>query len=78
MNASIEARKLSIVEYLAELEDENIIQQIENLLKPRVDFWDELNDREKSLIQQGLKDLEQGKRIDFQTFMKEQRSRQKS
>lgn len=78
MNASIEARKLSIIEYLAELEDENIIQQIENLLKPRVDFWDELNDREKSLIKQGLKDLEQGKRIDFQQFMKEQRNRQNS
>jgi phage antirepressor YoqD-like protein len=78
MNASIEARKLSIIEYLAELEDENIIQQIENLLKPRVDFWDELSDREKSLIKQGLKDLEQGKRIDFQQFMKEQRNRQNS
>lgn len=78
MNASIEARKLSIIEYLAELEDENIIRQIENLLKPRIDFWDELNDHEKSLIKQGLKDLEQGKRIDFQKFMKEQRNRQKS
>lgn len=78
MNASIEARKLSIIEYLAELEDENIIQQIENLLKPRVDFWDELSDREKSPIKQGLKDLEQGKRIDFQQFMKEQRNRQNS
>ncbi len=73
MNVNIESRKLSIIEYLAEVEDEAVIQQIENLLKPRTDFWDELNDREKAIIKQGLNDIEQGKRIDFQEFMKNRR-----
>ncbi len=70
MNVNIESRKLSIIEHLAEVEDESVIQQIENLLKPRTDFWDELNDHEKAIIKQGLNDLEQGKRVDFQEFMK--------
>ena len=73
MNVSIETRKLSIIEHLAEVEDEAVIQQIENLLKPRTDFWDELNDREKAIIKQGLNDIEQGKRVDFQEFMKNRR-----
>lgn len=73
MNVNIESRKLSIIEHLAEVEDEGVIQQIENLLKPRTDFWDELNDREKAIIKQGLNDLEQGRRVDFQTFIKERR-----
>ncbi len=76
MNVSIESRKLSIIEHLAEVEDEAVIRQIENLLKPRTDFWDELSDREKAIIKQGLNDLEQGKRIDFQAFKKERRQRQ--
>lgn len=70
MNVSIEARKLSIIEHLAEVEDKAVIQQIENLLKPRLDFWDELSEREKVIIKQGLNDLEQGKRVDFQVFIK--------
>ena len=76
MDLSIELRKLSIIEHLAEVEDVGVIQQIENLLKPRTDFWDELNDLEKAAIKQGLNDLEQGKRVDFQEFMKERRQRQ--
>ena len=76
MNVNIESRKLSIIEHLAEVEDEGVIQQIENLLKPRTDFWDELSDREKAIIKQGLNDLEQGKRVDFQEFMKNRRQRQ--
>ena len=78
MNVNIESRKLSIIEHLAEVEDEGVIQQIENLLKPRTDFWDELSEREKSLIKQGFNDLEQGKRVDFQEFMKNRRQRQTS
>lgn len=73
MNINIEMRKLSIIEHLAEVEDEAVIQQIENLLKPPTDFWDELNDGEKAIIKQGFKDLEEGKRVDFQEFMKNRR-----
>ena len=61
---------------LFKVHDVGVIQQIENLLKPRTDFWDELNDLEKAAIKQGLNDLEQGKRVDFQEFMKERRQRQ--
>ena len=71
MNVSIESRKLSIIEHLAEVEDEAVLRQIENLLKPRTDFWDELSDREKAIIKPGLNDLEQGERIDFQAAKEE-------
>jgi len=69
-HSNIEARKLSIIEYLADLQDEGILQQIENLLKPRNDFWDELSDTEKSIIVKGIESLDQGKRIPFSEFIK--------
>ena len=69
LNSNIEARKLSIIEYLAELQDEGILQQIENLLKPSVDLWDELSEKEKEILKQGIKDLDTGKRIPFNEFI---------
>lgn len=69
MNATLEARKLSIIEYLAEIEDEALIQQIEALLKPSVDFWDELNEVQKASIRRGLEQLKNGQRTDYKTFI---------
>lgn len=66
MNATLEARKLSIVEYLAEVNDESIIQQIEALLKPTVDFWDELTEAQKAHILNGLEQLSAGKKVKYQ------------
>ena len=69
----MEARKLSIIEYLAEVEDEAVIMQIENLLKPKIDIWDELSDREKAIIRQGEKELNEGKRIPLKEFLAKRR-----
>lgn len=69
MNANLEARKLSIVEYLVELEDEAILQQIERLLKPKVDFWEDLSDKQRQSVQRGLKQLKNGEKVDYETFI---------
>lgn len=63
MSISLEARKLAIIERLAEMEDEIIISQIENLIQPKVDIWDELSTAERELVLKGVKDLEEGRRI---------------
>ena len=73
MTATIETRKLSIIEYLAELDDESILLQIENLLKPKVDFWDELSEKDKATILQGEADLNAGKRVAFADFLAQRR-----
>ncbi len=75
MTATIETRKLSIIEYLAELDDVSILLQIENLLKPKVDFWDELSDNDKALIRQGEADLNAGKRVAFADFLAQRRQK---
>jgi len=69
MSISLEARKLHIIEYLAEVEDESVLLQIENLLQPKVDFWDELSEAEKASIQKGVEQLDAGQRISYDAFM---------
>ena len=69
MNATLEHRKRSIVTYLAETQDEAIVLQIENLLKPAVDIWDELNESRKEAIRTGVQQLREGKNIDYKDFI---------
>jgi len=45
MNTTLEHRKQSILAYLAETQDEVLILQIENLLKPTIDIWHELTEK---------------------------------
>ncbi len=75
MTAKLETRKLSIIEYLAELDDESILLQIENLIKPKVDFWDELSEKDKATIRKGEADLNAGKRIAFADFLAQRRQK---
>lgn len=69
MNLTLEDRKLSIVASLAEVRDEGIIRQIENLIEPARDFWDELSDRDRQFIQTGLGQLAQGQRTEYGIFL---------
>lgn len=69
MDALLEKRKLIIIEFLADLQDEKIILQIENLLKPSTDFWDELSDAEKSSIERGISQFKQGQKQEYKDFL---------
>ena len=69
MNATLEHRKHNIVAYLAETQDEAIIVQIENLLKPAMDIWDELTESQKAAIRLGVQQLKEGKKIDYKEFI---------
>lgn len=66
MANTLEARKLKLRDLLAEVEDESIILQLEMLLKPQKDFWDDLSEEDKASIQRGLEQLDRGERIPYE------------
>jgi hypothetical protein len=65
MTATLESRKKLIVQSLADLNDEALIQQIENLIFPKIDFWDDLTEAQRLSIQKAWNQLEDGNRIAF-------------
>ena len=69
MGTTLESRKLRIVDFLAEVDDESIIFQIENLLFTRKNWWTEISEHERASILRGAKDADKGKKVDFVTFM---------
>jgi hypothetical protein len=75
---AVETRKRAILEYLAETQDELVLMQIENLLKPSIDIWDELSEPQKQVIIQGVEALNRGPKIGYEEFITKYRSRQKA
>ena len=66
-----ERRKQNILEQLAEVEDVHILQQIEYLLNPKIDFWETLSDKEKESIDRGIADLDAGRKVSLERFLEE-------
>ena len=65
--------KLELFRYIDNLEENKLLQIyksiISNTPEQEIDFWDTLNEWQKQDIEMGLKDLEEGKKIDFDEAM---------
>lgn len=79
---TLEARKLSLVESLIAIKDENIIIWLEDFLKnakiaaPKpTDFWNELSEAQKERIELAKKQLEAGEGIPHEAVMAEFRKK---
>lgn len=75
MTATLEARKLHIIDLLLDLKNDRLIQLIETLLSSEDDFWGELSKEQKLKIEQAIQDLDAGKGIPHATVAQEFRQR---
>ncbi|MFD2826669.1 hypothetical protein ACFSYG_09305 [Leeuwenhoekiella polynyae] len=56
---------------ILENENSDFIQRVSDFVKnEKIDFWDELNLSEQKEIKKGIKDLDNGKRISYESFLK--------
>ncbi len=69
----IQARKLTLIQWLAGLTDEKLLNKVEAISKEDVDFWDELNTEQQEEIKRGAKELDEGKNHDYQKVMSRHR-----
>ena len=76
MANTLEARKLHILASLAEVNDEAVIHQIENLLFPKRDWWLDLTERAQKSILNGAQQATDGKKVEFQSFMQKLKNRE--
>ena len=69
----IQADKLKLIEWLLSLKDHSLIEKL-NFFKENVseknDWWETLSDFEKQSIDQGIKDIEEGKTLPHSEVMK--------
>lgn len=65
---SIPAKKLVLIEWLLKLQDERLLGKIEKL-KEQSDFWNELTAEEKARIEEGINDLDAGRKTPYESII---------
>jgi hypothetical protein len=78
MSATIEYRKLSIIDSLVGLKNERIISLIETLLKSETDFWNQLTDNQKARIELAISEIDAGKGLSHESVMQDFRQKYSS
>lgn len=67
----IQTSKIELVKMILSIKNEKFIEKItEFIQKEKVDFWNELSLSEQNEIEQGIKELNIGKRVEFNDFLK--------
>jgi hypothetical protein len=67
----IRTTKLELVKTILDTENNDFIQRIADFVKKeKVDFWDDLSLSEQSEIKQGIEELDKGKRVSYESFLK--------
>jgi hypothetical protein len=62
----IKAKKLDLIQWLIQLNDERLLRKIEAIQSEDADFWNELNEHEKQEIKKGLGELEAGQKHEYE------------
>ena len=77
-NMDIRAEKLSLLEWLAGLNDPKTLKEFITLKKSKeVDWWDEISEEERSAIDEVLAQLNRGESIPHEQVLKEVREKYK-
>lgn len=67
----IKTAKLELLKTILETENTDFIQKIADFVKKeKNDFWEELTLSEQSEIKNGIEELEKGKRVSYETYLK--------
>ncbi len=68
--AELNRKKLELIAWINRLNDENIIEFLDAFKgsKANEDWWDELSEGQKKMIQKGLDDAKEGKLVSSKEF----------
>ncbi|WP_142784068.1 hypothetical protein [Changchengzhania lutea] len=67
----IQTTKLELLKIILENENSEFIQRVSDFVKKeKTDFWNELNLSEQKEIKKGIEDLDNGKRVSYESFLK--------
>jgi len=66
-------KKLELIEWLIKLKDQPLVDYLETIkdsVSREEDWWDQLTDTQKESIQEGIKDIEEGRFQTHESVMK--------
>ncbi|MDO5969075.1 hypothetical protein Q4Q35_04575 [Flavivirga aquimarina] len=67
----IQSTKIELIKTILAIENNDFIQKVaEFVKKEKVDFWTELSISEQNEIREGINELDKGKRVSYDSFLK--------
>ena len=67
----IQSKKIELVKTILAIENSEFIQKVADFIsKEKVDFWNELSASEQNEIKQGIDQLNNGKKVSYDSFLK--------
>lgn len=67
----IKTTKLELLKIISENENSEFIQRVSDFVKSeKSDFWNDLTFNERKEIKKGIEDLDNGKRVSYESFLK--------
>lgn len=67
----LQTSKLELIKAILKIDNVSVIEKISTLLqKEQQDFWNELSIPQQQEIKKGLVELDQGKRVSYESFLK--------
>ena len=65
----IQTKKLDLIQWLIQLNDEQLLNKIQALQAEDMDFWNELSESQRQEIKKGLAELKAGKKHDYESVV---------
>ncbi|MDH5476362.1 MAG: hypothetical protein OEX22_11770 [Cyclobacteriaceae bacterium] len=70
----IQAEKYSLIEYITKVKDVSLIEKLKEFVKANErDFWSDLTEAQQKEIRQGMKELDQGEKSEYESIMAKHR-----
>ena len=67
----IQTTKIELVKAILDIDNNEVIQKLADFIKKeKTDFWNALSLAEQNEIRRGIEELDQGKRVSFDSFLK--------
>lgn len=70
INLELQTKKLELIHWLSSIDDLRIIDKISKIRKEEKSWWSDISDAEKKMIEDGLKDIEDGNIVSHEDFLK--------
>ena len=67
----IQSTKIELVKAILAIDNNEFIQKVADFInKEKVNFWNELSNSEQKEIKEGIDELNKGKRVSYDSFLK--------
>lgn len=57
---NLESRKINIINWISSLQEEKVLAEMERIQKEHTDWWDNVSEKDKKAINEGLEQLDRG------------------